>query len=91
MKHYVNKAVDLDGLVYVEDVDISLEVTTEIDHLEPYPWGQSRGTEVVISDVNLLHVQVGGLTLTPKQAEQMFGEDALQRAVDSISLDDLSE
>lgn len=89
MKHYVNKAVEIDGLVYLEDVGISLEVDTEVEWLEPYSWGESRGKEVVISDIRLIGVQVGGLVLSGDQADKMFGEDAIQRVLDSITLDDI--
>lgn len=89
MKHYVNKAVEIDGLVYLDDVNISLEVTTEKSWREPYSWGQSRGYDIEISDISITGVQVGGLVLTEEQADKMFGPEAMQRAIDSISLDDL--
>lgn len=91
MKHYVNKAVEIDGLVYLEDVGISLEVNTEIEWLEPYSWGQSRGKEVIISDIRLIGVQVGGLVLSSEQADKMFGEDAIQRVIDNITLEDIEQ
>lgn len=89
--HYVNKAVEVDGLVYLEDVGFSLEVTTEKSWAEPYSWGQSRGYEIEISDIKIVGVQVGGLVLTDEQATKMFGPEAIDRVLDNIDLDDLSE
>ena len=89
MQHYISKEVDVDGLGYVEGVVFNLEVTTELNHLEPYSWGESRGTEVVVTDINLTSVEVGKLTLKPSQADLMFGDEAIQRVLDAIDLDDL--
>lgn len=89
MKHYISKAFDVDGLVYIEDISFTLEVVTEQYPAEPYSWGESRGEETEITDVGIIGVHVGGLVLTEEQATQMFGPEAIERIRDRISLEDL--
>ncbi len=89
MKHHASKSFDMDGLVYIEDVYFTFEVTTETFPAEPYVWGGNRGMETEITDVDIIGVQVGGLTLTEDQAIKMFGPDAIEAIRDRISLDDL--
>lgn len=89
MKHYINKHFDVDGLVYIEDVNFSFEVETEISWLEPYSWGESRGSETEISNINITGVQIGGLVLTEDQATKMFGPEAIERICNSLNLHDL--
>lgn len=89
MKHYIHKACEVDGLVYLDDVSISFEVETETFPAEPYSWGGSRGTETEITGVDITSVQVGGLVLTEEQATLMFGSEAIERIRDSLTIDDL--
>ena len=89
MKHYISKAFEVDGLVYLEDVSFSFEVETETFPAEPYLWGGSRGTETEITGIDITGVQVGGLVLTEDQATKMFGPEAIERICDSLTLEDL--
>lgn len=89
MKHYINKAFEVDGLVYLEDVSFSFEVETETFPAEPYSWGGSRETETEITGIDITGVQVGGLVLTEDQATKMFGPEAIERICDSLTLEDL--
>lgn len=89
MKHHVSKSLEVDGLVYLDDVYFTFEVTTETYPAEPYSWGGNRGTETEITDVDIIGVQVGGLTLTDEQATKMFGPDAIEAVRERISFDDL--
>jgi hypothetical protein len=91
MKHYVSKACDVDGLVYIEDVSVSFEVETETFPAEPYSWGGSRGEETEITGVDITGVQVGGLVLTEDQASKMFGSEAIERIRDGLTLEDLTD
>jgi hypothetical protein len=72
-------ALDLCGLIEVEDVPCEFEVEVEVCHLEPYSWGESRGTETEITAI-LNSVKLGGLALNRDQALLAFGEDAIERA-----------
>lgn len=90
MKHYISKAFEVDGLVYLEDVSFSFEVETETFPAEPYSWGGSRGEETEITGIDITGVQVGGLVLTEDQATKMFGPEAIERICDSLTLDDLN-
>lgn len=82
-------ALDLDGLIYVEDVPCEFDVEIEVSHLEPYSWGQSRGTETEIT-ATLTAVKLGGLTITRDQAVLMFGADTIERA-ESVAEDRIAE
>lgn len=76
---HASYAIDLDGLIYVEDVTCEFKIEITVSHLEPYSWGQSRGTEVEI-EASLESLKLGGMTLTAAQAEQVFGAEAIARA-----------
>jgi hypothetical protein len=89
MKHYGSKSVVIDGLVFIEDVSVSFEATTETFPAEPYSWGSGRGEETEITDVTFTGIQVGGLVLNEEQAVQMFGADAIEAVRERIDLDDL--
>ena len=89
MKHYISKAFEVDGLVYLEDVYFWFEVDTEQYPAEPYSWGGNRGMETDIEDVKITGVGVGGLMLTEEQAIKMFGTEAIERICDSLTLEDL--
>lgn len=72
-------ALDLDGLIYIEDADCAFDVEIEVSPREPFSWGGSRGTETEVS-ATVTAVTLGKLTLTRAQAVLMFGEDAIERA-----------
>lgn len=82
-------ALDLDGLIYVEDAECEFDVEIEVSPAEPYSWGQSRGTETEIT-ASLTAVKLGGLTITRDQAVLMFGADAIERA-ESVAEDRVAE
>lgn len=86
-------ALDLDGLIYVEDTECEFDVEIDVYPAEPYSWGQSRGTETEIT-ATMTAVKLGGLTITRDQAVQMFGADAIERAeaaaADNISPEDIA-
>jgi hypothetical protein len=71
--------IDLDGLIYVEDVECEFDIKIETYEAEPYSWGGSRGTETEI-DATLKSVKLGNLVITRDQAMLMFGLDAIKRA-----------
>jgi hypothetical protein len=77
--HHARYGIDLDGLIYVEDVPCDFKIEITVSQLEPYSWGQSRGTEVEI-EATLESLKLGGMTLTAKQAEEVFGPEAIARA-----------
>ena len=81
--------IDLDGMIYVEDVECEFDIEIETYEAEPYSWGGSRGTETEI-DATLKSVKLGGLTITRDQAVLMFGEDAIERA-ESVAEDRVAE
>jgi len=89
MKHYISKHFDVDGWVYIEDVNFCFEVETDVAMAEPYSWGESRGDETEISSINITGVQIGGLVLTEDQATKMFGPEAIERICNSLNLHDL--
>lgn len=82
-------ALDLDGLIYVEDVPCEFDVEIEVSHLEPYSWGQSRGTETEIT-ATLTAVKLGGWKASREIAVQIFGADAIERA-ESVAEDRVAE
>lgn len=87
MTEYVTKTFDVDGLVYIEGVNFTIELETETYPAEPYSWGGSRGSETEITSMEIVGVQVGGLTLTEEQATKMFGEDAIRRVYEGLLFD----
>lgn len=75
-------ALDLDGLIYVEDAECEFEIEIDTYPAEPYSWGQSRGTETEIT-ATLTAVKLDGWKASREIAVQMFGEDAIDRAEDT--------
>ena len=86
---YITKTCYLGDL----EVDVEFGVTLEKDWLEPFSWGQSRGFEMVIADVDVLRVTVyddeGTIILTEAQANARFGTDAINVLCEEVSTDDL--
>ena len=82
-------ALDLDGLIYVEDVPCEFDVEIEVSPAEPYSWGQSRGTETEIT-ATLTAVKLGGWKASREIAVQIFGADAIERA-ESVAEDRVAE
>lgn len=86
---YITKTCYLGDL----EVDVEFGVTLEKDWLEPFSWGQSRGFEMVIADVDVLRVTVyddeGTIILTEAQANARFGADAINVLCEEVSIDDL--
>lgn len=82
-------AIDLDGLIYVEDVTCDFDVEIDVYPAEPYSHGGSRGMETEIT-ASLIAVKLGNMALTREQAVLMFGEDAIERA-ESVAEDRVAE
>ena len=86
---YVTKTCYLDDL----EVDVEFGVTVEKEWLEPFSWGQSRGFEMVIADVDVLCLTVydddGSVDLNETQVVARFGADAVNALREEVSIDDL--
>jgi hypothetical protein len=86
---HASYALDLDGLIYVEDVTCEFSVVITVSHLEPFSWGQSRGTEIDI-DATLTAVKLGDWKASREIAVQIFGEEAIGRA-ENVAQDRVAE
>lgn len=86
MTHTFERFYDIDGLVSVEGVLVTIGAD-----IETYPSeGGPASTETSMTDVHLIMIKVGGLVLGPTLAHMMFGEDAFQRILNTVELDDFS-
>ena len=72
------RCFEIDGTIYVDDVECEIEVEVEECALEPYSWGQSRGSETEVNAV-VLNIRIGDLRLDRHQADKLFGKDAMNR------------
>lgn len=75
------RCFEIDGTIYVDDVECEIEVEVEECALEPYSWGQSRGTETEVNAV-ITHIRIGDLRLNRNDADKLFGKNAMDRADD---------